>query len=180
VAAACPCCGDGTLRMIGEDVAEALELIPGDPARAREVVLPGLRSDYAAAGAIASDRARACRPEAARLCPLFQIQPAPAAQAPERNIRPRRRGSRRVDARRLGGRTGRLWTYVREDRPLPGPIHQRRSAQIFDLAKINKAPTQSGRSNASMYCSPSSARSMVSLRRAPPCVMRGLGEDIGV
>src|SRR6266446_2617734 len=77
-----------------------------NPARAREVLLPGLRSDHATAGPIASNRARARSPQAARPCPIFQIQPASAAQPPERNIRPRRHRSRRVDARRLGGRGG--------------------------------------------------------------------------
>ncbi len=61
--AACPCCGGATLRKLGEDVTETLELVPapveGDPARAREVLLPRLRGNHAAAGALASDRTRA-------------------------------------------------------------------------------------------------------------------------
>nr|GAJ37536.1 hypothetical 61.7 kDa protein y4HP [Bradyrhizobium sp. DOA9] len=42
----------------------------GDPARAREARLPGLRSDYPAAGSLASDCAGACRAQAAGPCPV--------------------------------------------------------------------------------------------------------------
>ena len=108
--AACPCCGGGRLRKLGEDVTETLELVPapveGDPARAREVLLPGLRGDHAAAGALAPDRARAGRPKTARPCPVRQIRPASAAQPPERRLCAGRHRSRRLDAGRLGRRGG--------------------------------------------------------------------------
>jgi len=59
--AVCPCCG-GALHKIGEDVTETLEPHPtpveGDPARAREVLLPLLQKHHPAAGVIASDLAR--------------------------------------------------------------------------------------------------------------------------
>ena len=85
--AVCPCCGNSRLRKIGEDVTETLELIPqGDPARPREVLLPGLRSDHPTAGTLPSDRARARRPQAARSCAVRQVRPAPAAQSPERRL----------------------------------------------------------------------------------------------
>jgi len=48
--ATCPCCGGTSLRKIGEDVTETLELIPrveSDPARAREALLPNLRGNHA-------------------------------------------------------------------------------------------------------------------------------------
>ena len=130
-----------------------------DPARAREVLLPGLRSDQPAARPIAPDRAWARGPEAARPYPVLQVRPASAAQPSKRGLCPGRRRSRRVDAGRLGRRgggdadaageairahvfaaerihaddttvpvlakgktrTGRVWTYVRDDRPFAGP-----------------------------------------------------------
>src|SRR5262249_10338181 len=78
--------------------------VEGDPARAREVLRPRLRGDRAAAGALASDRAWARRPHAARPYPVLQIWPAPAPQSPERGLRPRRHRSRRLDVGRLGRR----------------------------------------------------------------------------
>ena len=52
--------------------------VEGDPARAREVLLPGVREDHADAGAVASDRARprraaaagrrSCSPSTGRIC----------------------------------------------------------------------------------------------------------------
>ena len=81
---ACPCCGGETLRKIGEDVTEMLEHIPRQwKVSAREVLLPGLRDDHAAAGAVASDRARARRAKAARPCPVLQVRLACSAQPPE-------------------------------------------------------------------------------------------------
>ena len=49
--------------------------VEGDPARAREVLLPGLRSDQPAAGPIAPDRARARR---ARSCSPISCSPSTA------------------------------------------------------------------------------------------------------
>jgi transposase len=87
---ACPCCGDSRLRKIGEDVTETLELIPRQWKVIQHVrekfSSPGLRSDHPAAGALASDRARARRPQAARSCAVRQVWPAPAAQSPERRL----------------------------------------------------------------------------------------------
>src|SRR6266446_5791594 len=71
--AACPCCG-GALRKIGEDVTETLEL------------LPRVREHYSATGAIASDLARPCRPNAARARAVLQIRSALAAQSAERDL----------------------------------------------------------------------------------------------
>jgi transposase len=70
--AVCPCCG-GALHKIGEDVTETLEPHPtpveGDPARAREVLLPLLQKHHPAAGVIASDLARG------RAGPLLPARP---------------------------------------------------------------------------------------------------------
>src|SRR5438132_1465236 len=60
--------------------------VESDPARTREVLLPGLRSDHPAAGTVPSDRAWARRPQAARPYPVRQIRPAPTAQSPERRL----------------------------------------------------------------------------------------------
>jgi hypothetical protein len=76
----------------------------GKSARAREVRLPGLRSDHPTSGPLAPDCARACGVQVARPYPVRQIRPAPAAQSSERRLSARRHRSRCVDARRLGGR----------------------------------------------------------------------------
>ena len=83
---ACPCCG-GVLRKLGEDVTETLELVP----RQWKVIehvrekfsCRSLRDDHAAAGALASDRARTRRAVPARSCAVLQIRPASAAPSPE-------------------------------------------------------------------------------------------------
>src|SRR6266700_7656142 len=75
--------------------------VEGDRARAREVLLPLLRGDHPAAGALASDRARAVP---ARACAVRQVRAAPAAPSPERRLCARRHRARRLDAGRLGRR----------------------------------------------------------------------------
>ena len=131
----------------------------GDPACAREVLLPGLRDDHPAAGALASDRARARRAEllahvlfskyglhlplnrqsatyaregidldvstladwvgaaAATLMPLIEairthVFAAERIHADDTTVPVLAKGKTR---------TGRLWTYVRDDRPFGGP-----------------------------------------------------------
>ena len=58
----CPCCGSTKLSKLGEDITETLEVIPaaveGDPDGAGEVLLPGMREDHAAAGAVPCHAAR--------------------------------------------------------------------------------------------------------------------------
>jgi uncharacterized protein (DUF2384 family) len=90
----CPCCGDGRLRKIGEDVTETLELIPRQWKVIQHVrekfLLPSLRGDHPTAGAIAPDRTWARRPKTARPYPVLQIRPASAAQpskAPSMNAK---------------------------------------------------------------------------------------------
>src|ERR1019366_8189903 len=78
--------------------------LEGCRARAREVFLPGLRGHHRAAGALASDRARARGAEPARHDPGFQVFAAPAAEPAERDLCTRRRGNRRLDSRGLGWR----------------------------------------------------------------------------
>ena len=131
----------------------------GDPARAREVLLPGLRSDHPAAGALAPDRARTAGPKllahilfakyglhlplnrqsdvyeregidldvstladwvgaaAATLAPLVEairahVLAAERIHADDTTVPVLAKGKTR---------TGRLWTYVRDDRPFAGP-----------------------------------------------------------
>ena len=107
---ACPCCGGTKLHKIGEDVTETLELIPRQWKVIQHVrekfSCRACESDHPAAGALASDRARARRAGAARPYPVRQIRPASAAQPAERGLCARRHRSRRLDARRLGGRGG--------------------------------------------------------------------------
>src|ERR1700761_2363338 len=85
----CLCCGSDRLRKIGEDVTETLELIPRQwkvPACAREVLLPRLRGDQPAAGAVPSDLTRACRAASAGAHPIRQIRAALAAQPSEHDL----------------------------------------------------------------------------------------------
>lgn len=65
----CPCCGSAKLSKLGEDVTETLE---GDPASveshpdgAREVLMPAVRDNHPATGAIPRDAARLRRSEPA-------------------------------------------------------------------------------------------------------------------
>ena len=140
----------------------------GDPARAREVLLPSLRGDHAAAGALASDRARARRPQllahvlfskyglhlplnrqsatyaregidldvstladwvgaaAATLMPLAEVIQAHVFAAERIHA-----DDTTVPVLAKGKtRTGRLWTYVRDDRPFAGPIRWPRCSSI--------------------------------------------------
>ena len=60
--------------------------VEGDPACAREVLLPSLRSDQPAAGAVAPDRPWARRAEATRPYPVLQVRPASAAQPSKRRL----------------------------------------------------------------------------------------------
>ncbi|MHC2336256.1 transposase [Bradyrhizobium sp. USDA 4454] len=74
--ATCPCCGDSRLqdwRGRDRDAGARSAPLEGDPARAREARLPGLRSDRPAAGPLASDCARACRTQAAGPCSVCQV-----------------------------------------------------------------------------------------------------------
>ena len=99
------------VRKLGEDITETLECVPRQWKVVEHVrekfALPALRGDHPAAGAIASDRARARRAEPARPCAVRQVRPAPAAQPAERDLCPRRHRARCLDAGRLGGRCGR-------------------------------------------------------------------------
>src|SRR5690606_13257596 len=54
--------------------------VEGDPDGAGEVLLPVLREDHAAAGAVPGDAARLCRAEPAGDDPVREVRPAPAAE----------------------------------------------------------------------------------------------------
>ena len=105
---ACPCCG-GVLHKLGEDVTETLELVPRRwkiIQHVREKFSCRSREHHSAAGALASDRARARRAGTARPYPVLQIWPASATQSPERGLCARRHRARRLHPGRLGGRRG--------------------------------------------------------------------------
>ena len=104
---ACPCCGGGILRKIGEDVTETLELIPR-----QWKVIQHVREKFSC---------RACEAitqPPAPSHPIARGRAGPKLLAHvlfskyslhlplNRHIRPRRHRSRGVDARRLGGRGG--------------------------------------------------------------------------
>ena len=92
--------GRGRHRDAGGDPAP----VEGDPDGAREVLVPGLRDDHAAAGAVPCDAARLCRAEPAGDDPVREVRPAPAAEPAERALRPRGHRSERLDAGRPGRR----------------------------------------------------------------------------
>ena len=58
----------------------------GDPDGARALLLPGVRDDLSAAGAVPCDPARACRPEPAGDGSVREVRPAPAAEPAERAL----------------------------------------------------------------------------------------------
>ena len=62
--------------------------VEGDPDGAGEVLLPGLRGDHAAAGAVPCHAARLRRPEPAGDDPVREVRPASAAEPPERALSP--------------------------------------------------------------------------------------------
>src|SRR6266481_3249432 len=114
----------------------------GDPDGAGEVHLPVLREDHPATGAVPCHCPRPCRSEPTGDDPLCQIRPASAAQSAKRRLcscsatlAPLVELIRRhvLAADRIHGDdttvpvlaknktvTGRLWTYVRDDRPFGG------------------------------------------------------------
>lgn len=57
--------------------------LEGHSDRAREVLMPGMREDNAAAGSLPRDAARFCRAEPAGDDPVREVRPASAAQPPE-------------------------------------------------------------------------------------------------
>ncbi len=92
--------GRGYHRDAGGDPAA----VEGDPDGAREVLVPGVRDDQPAAGAVPCDAARLRRTEPAGHDPVREVRPASAAEPPERAISSRRHRSERVDAGRPGRR----------------------------------------------------------------------------
>jgi transposase len=81
----CPCCGSLKLSKLGEDITETLEVIPaaveGDPDGAGAVLVPQMRDDLPATGAVPCDAARLCRAEPAGDDPVREIRPASAIES---------------------------------------------------------------------------------------------------
>ena len=108
--AACPCCGGATLRKLGEDVTETLELIPRQWKVIQHVrekfscrACEAITQPPAPSHPIARGRAG---PGLLGAHPVRQVRPASAAQPPERDLCARGHRARRVDAGRLGRRRG--------------------------------------------------------------------------
>src|SRR5260221_2182448 len=80
----CLCCGSERLRKLGEDVTETLggdpSAVEGDPARPREVHLPGLREDQPGAGAVPGDSTRLGRLRLVGDDPVREVRAASAAE----------------------------------------------------------------------------------------------------
>ena len=92
--------GRGHHRDAGGDPAP----MEGDPDGAREVLVPGLRDDHPAAGAVPCDAARLCRPQPAGHDPVREVRPASAVEPAERTLPARGHRSEPVDAGRPGRR----------------------------------------------------------------------------
>ena len=92
--------GRGHHRDAGGDSAP----VEGDPDGAREVLVPGLRDDHPAAGALPRDAARLCRPQPAGHDPVREVRPASALEPAERALRAGGHRSEPVDAGRPGRR----------------------------------------------------------------------------
>ena len=88
-----------------------------------------MRGHHAGAGTLAPDRARTRRAGAACAYLVLKVRPASAAEPPERSLRAHVFAAERIHAddttvpvlAKGNTRTGRLWTYVRDDRPFGGP-----------------------------------------------------------
>ena len=93
----CDCCGGTRLRKLGEtdhrDAGGDPAPVEGDPARAREDDVPGLREDQRAAGAVPRHAARLGRPEPAGHAAVREVRPASAAEPSGRALCPRGRAA---------------------------------------------------------------------------------------
>src|ERR1700680_1330012 len=103
--AVCPCCGNSRLRKIGEDVTETLELIPR-----QWKVVQHVREKFSC-----------------RACEAISQPPAPSHPIARGRAGPKLLAhvlvSKYVLPVLAKGKTraGRVWTYVRDDRPFAGP-----------------------------------------------------------
>ena len=106
--ASCPAAARRKLSKLGEDshrdAGGDSAPVEGDPDGAREVLVPGLRDDHAAAGAVPCDAARLRRPQPAGHDPVREVRPASAAEPAERALPARGHRSELVDAGRPGRR----------------------------------------------------------------------------
>ena len=150
-------------RRRGRDAGVRPSQLQGDPSRASEAELRGLRPDRAGTGAIAAHRSRTRRTGIAGACAGVEVCRSHAALSAVGDLCPRRRRSGPLHAGRMGRsnaascslrwskpcaimfsrqascmpttrpvpvlapgngktKTGRLWTYVRDDRPSGRPM----------------------------------------------------------
>src|SRR5690348_9893824 len=72
----------------------------GDPDGAREVLVPELREDHAAAGAVPRDATRFCRTQTVGHDLVREVWPAPALEPAKRTLSARRHRAWRLDAGR--------------------------------------------------------------------------------
>src|SRR5262245_53432532 len=92
--------GRGHHRDAGGDPAP----VEGDPDGAREVLVPGVRDDHAAARAVPCDATRLCRPQPAGHGPVREVRPASAVEPAERALPAGGHRSQPVDTGRPGRR----------------------------------------------------------------------------
>src|SRR5438034_11767829 len=92
--------GGGHHRDIGGDPTS----VEGDPDGAGEVLVPGMRDDHAAAGAVPRHAAGLRRTEPSCHDPVREVRTASAAEPTERAIQAGRHRYERVDAGRTGWR----------------------------------------------------------------------------
>jgi hypothetical protein len=92
--------GRGHHRDAGGDPAP----VEGDPDGARKILVPGVRDDHAAAGAVPCDATRLCRPQPAGHGPVREVRPASAVEPAERALPAGGHRSQPVDTGRPGRR----------------------------------------------------------------------------
>jgi len=104
----CPCCGSTKLSKLGEDVTETLEVVPR-----QWKVIQTVRERFSCRQCVAitqppapfyCDAARLREPEPPGDDPVRRVQPASAAEPPERALFPRGRRAEPIDAVRSSGR----------------------------------------------------------------------------
>src|SRR5271165_2241759 len=116
----------------------------GDPDGARALLLPAVRGDRPAAGAVSCHAARLRRPEPSGDDPVREVRPAPAVEPAERALCLRGGRAEPVDARRPGGRLRRgVAAAARADRG-PRAFGRAAARRRHDGSHPRQGPDQDG------------------------------------
>jgi transposase len=153
--AACLCCGSPRLRKLGESLPSGLtrgtsprrwrafrgsgRACPreggGDPARPREIHLPGLREDQSGAGTISCDRPRLGRPEPLGDDPVREVRAASALEPPGRTLHQGGGAPQPVDPRPAPGQA--LADQVGACCAVLAPLLRRLEGHVFAAERLH-------------------------------------------